>query len=1315
MKSQLPGASKSSERRLSLGFRSKMLLAFSSIFVVSFVMVVWVYLFGVPYTSYIGAYGEEKREAFENLSTIADLKKQILFQWLNERKNNAKALATNKEVISGIEQVRGIAALGKKEGKSGEELAKYLTMSEGYKNLSGFFSQVLGSYNVAGKLHVVDAETGIILVSTEGNDVGMDLAHGDLLKEVMDSKDDSAVEIENDPSNSKACLVFSHIVLGPSGRDSHKENPLAILRLYVDVEAVLRPLLYSGGELSGSGDFVLLDRDCRILMPLKFSLPGGTTAKVLEYRSSAEPARLAAKGNEGIILADDYRGVPVLAAYRYIQVTPEQGWGFVVKRDRSEVFDPIWRNTALSSIIGLIGLMGSIVAVTLVSRAISKPVETLSRAARRVAAGNLDVRITAAGSDEIRDLADTFNRMIERIQNWNSDLQEQVKLRTEELEQSSEFLARSESNYRELVENANSIILRWNREGRITFFNEFAQEFFGYDQNEIIGRPAVGTIVPKKETTGRDLSSLTEDILKNPQKYANNINENVKRNGESVWVAWTNKSVVDDHGRIVEVLSIGNDITERRRLEQDLIEERNFNDLMIDSLPGIFYLFDSDGNFLRWNKNFETVSGRSGQEISAMRPSDFFADDEKPIVDEAVKAVFSLGQKTVEADFLAKDGTRTSYLFSGTRIVFDGVPCLVGMGLDVSERRRAEIALIKTSETLRSIFQASPDAIMVMNPDGMVEMWNRSAEKLFGWSEQEVLGSLNPILTGAAQEEFIRLRERVFQGEAVSGLELKRIRKDGKTIDVSLSNAPLRDANGRVVGIVGILSDISRRKKSEEVQRRLATAIEQSIESIVITDRVGKIQYVNPAFELISGYSKEEVIGSDTRFLKSHQNDKSQYMDLMKAVKRGESWKGRLVSRRKDGKLFYEDVAVSPVRDSNGKVTNFVDVGHDVSEHVELQQQLLQAQRMEAIGTLAGGIAHDFNNLLQVVLGYSELLMTEERLDVELRDDAGKINQAAKTGAELVRRLMTFGRKSEARPLPLNLNRQIEQVRKLLDRTIPKMIKMELILADDLPAINADPSQVGQILMNLSINSRDAMLEGGKLTIETQRMFLDEEYCRTHLGVSAGDYVLLTLSDTGAGMSSETLEHIFEPFYTTKKPGEGTGLGLSMVYGIVQQHGGIIRCYSEPGQGTSFKVYFPALIQKTTYQDTSLTRVPRGGSETILLVDDEKLIRDLGATILRKAGYRVIAAENGKQALEVFAGKNQEISLVILDLIMPEMGGRQCLDELLKIDPNVRVLISSGYSVNGHGKDALRAGARGFIAKPYDTTNLLDIIRETLD
>jgi two-component system, cell cycle sensor histidine kinase and response regulator CckA len=532
---------------------------------------------------------------------------------------------------------------------------------------------------------------------------------------------------------------------------------------------------------------------------------------------------------------------------------------------------------------------------------------------------------------------------------------------------------------------------------------------------------------------------------------------------------------------------------------------------------------------------------------------------------------------------------------------------------------------------------------------------------------------------------------------------------------LSVGKIVARNPDGSPLRMVGTHLDITARKRSEQVQRRLATAIEQSIESIMMTDRTGKIIYVNPAFEQISGYRREEVIGRNTRFLKSEIHDSSHYKDLVAAIKGGHSWKGRIASQRKDGKIIYEDVAISPVRDSSGEIVSFVDVAHDMTEHIALEKQLIQAQKMESIGTLAGGIAHDFNNLLQVVLGYSDLMLTNERLEPRIRDDLGKINQAARTGADLVRSLLTFSRKTETKPRPLNLNHQIDRVGKVLSRTVPKMIEIQLNLCGDLPSINADPTQIEQILMNLAVNARDAMPDGGKILIETQNASLDEDYCKTHLGSTHGDFVLLQFSDTGQGMDRDTLEHIFEPFYTTKGPGEGTGFGLAMVYGIVKQHGGYIICYSEPGQGTTFKIFFPAVPSHSETERESSKPALRGGTETILLVDDEVFIRDLGERILNRVGYTVITAANGKEALGLFKSKQNEIDLVILDLIMPEMGGKQCLEEILRICPHAKVLIASGYSAYGPAKESVGPRAKGFITKPYDMSQMFQIVRDVLD
>ena len=370
---------------------------------------------------------------------------------------------------------------------------------------------------------------------------------------------------------------------------------------------------------------------------------------------------------------------------------------------------------------------------------------------------------------------------------------------------------------------------------------------------------------------------------------------------------------------------------------------------------------------------------------------------------------------------------------------------------------------------------------------------------------------------------------------------------------------------------------------------------------------------------------------------------------------------------------------------------------------------------MEAVGTLAGGIAHDFNNLLQMVLGYSELMLQTKKEGETDYVGLQTIHQAGKRGADLVKGLLTFSRKVETKYVPVNLNQEITHIQSLLSRTIPKTIKIDLHLDGDLESILADPSQLGQVLMNLGVNARDAMPDGGTLSIETSNVQLDKEYCSAHLEVKPGRHVLLTVSDTGQGMGKETLSHIFEPFFTTKETGKGTGLGLAIVYGIVKQHDGHIVSYSVLGHGTTFKVYLPAIQTDKDLETPTSEMAIRGGTETVLLVDDEEVLRDLGATLLNEFGYKVITAGNGKDALEVYRMEKDRVSLILLDLNMPVMDGRQCLAEILRIDPNAKVIIASGYSESGPANDASAGGAKALVQKPYEMRQLLTTIRNILD
>ena len=386
-------------------------------------------------------------------------------------------------------------------------------------------------------------------------------------------------------------------------------------------------------------------------------------------------------------------------------------------------------------------------------------------------------------------------------------------------------------------------------------------------------------------------------------------------------------------------------------------------------------------------------------------------------------------------------------------------------------------------------------------------------------------------------------------------------------------------------------------------------------------------------------------------------------------------------------------------------------------ERNKLQDQLLQAQKMEAIGTLAGGIAHDFNNSLQGILGYTQILIyekTEDDPDLKLLE---QIEKAAQRSSELTKQLLTFSRKLESQLRPLDLNQEVRQLKQLLERTIPKRIGIETHHGSNLKIINGDPIHIEQMIMNLSINARDAMVDGGKLVIECNNTILDEKYCKQYLDVRPGEFVWLRISDNGQGMDKQTVEHIFEPFFTTKKTGQGTGLGLAMVYGIVKNHGGHITCESEPGQGTTFNIYFPII------EETGLLHLERGGGkaksshgeETILLVDDEDYLRDLGQRMLTKFGYTVLTAADGETAVQLYREKGLQISLVILDLIMPGIGGKNCLDQILKDDPSAKIIVASGYSVEPSTLRELQLKSYGIITKPFELNQMLNIVRRALD
>lgn len=501
-------------------------------------------------------------------------------------------------------------------------------------------------------------------------------------------------------------------------------------------------------------------------------------------------------------------------------------------------------------------------------------------------------------------------------------------------------------------------------------------------------------------------------------------------------------------------------------------------------------------------------------------------------------------------------------------------------------------------------------------------------------------------------------------------------------------------------------------QKLRESEERFRMVFDTAHDSIFVKSKNSTYTLVNPSMAKLFSRQASDFIGkTDEELFGTEASAHLRRTDLQ--VLNGESVEEEHTHAVKGVPRTFHVIKV-PMHDHSGNITGLIGIARDMTERKHLEAQLLQARKMEAVGTLAGGIAHDFNNLLQAIMGCAELMLLGKQLNEPGYRELDDIVNASRRGAELTKQLLTFSRKVESNRKPMDINEKVKDASRLLMRTIPKMIDIELNLQPNIKMISADPVQMEQVLMNLTMNARDAMASGGKVLIETRNVSLGREFCEKHLEVKQGDYVLLRVSDTGHGMDSTTVEHIFEPFYTTKEIGKGTGLGLAAVYGIVKGHDGHVFCESRVGSGTSFNVYIPAI------EDAASPVYPpdlgnlEGDNDGILLVDDDEFMRGFGEAMLSRFGYRVMLAENAEKALDIYRERKDEIDLVILDLIMPGIGGRECLERLLIMDPGVKVLIASGYSPDWHTGGSRETRARGFISKPYELKKMLRTIRDVL-
>ena len=641
---------------------------------------------------------------------------------------------------------------------------------------------------------------------------------------------------------------------------------------------------------------------------------------------------------------------------------------------------------------------------------------------------------------------------------------------------------------------------------------------------------------------------------------------------------------------------------------------------------------------------------------------------------------------------------------------------------EVKSRQKAEASLRKSEHQFRQLFNVAPVPLIFVDQSGVIIGINEQFTRTFGYDHDEI-PTLKEWRALAYPEESYRvwavenwekaLRQADEEKTIVDPMEFRVTCKNKEVRIVSISGTPI----GR--DYLSVLVDITGSKKAEEALKeseQLFRALVEGAPDAIFVQTNERFAYLNqPAISLLGVDSAHQVIGQPVMYYidPSSQASVREYLCYFDHAHDRTPIREETILRPDGSTVLVEFSAVQVNFKGEQGALIFV---RDITERKNMEHQLQQAHKMEAIGTLTGGIAHDFNNLLQAINGYTQMILMDKEKNDPDYPRLKAVESAGRRAAELVQQLLLFSRKVEAKRKPLDINEEVSQAHWILERTIPKMIRIELNLGGPLWPVFADPIQVEQVLLNLETNAADAMPEGGTLLIETENVVIDQDYAHTHLGAEPGRYVLMSISDSGMGMDKKTLEHIFEPFFTTKETGKGTGLGLASVFGIVQSHGGFILCYSEVGQGTTFKIYFPAMEKPVEEKEKDIVaEPPKGRNETILLVDDEEAIRVFAQQALTKFGYKVFTASNGEEALDVYQKQVREIDLVITDIGMPGMGGHKFLQELLQINPAAKVLMASGYSINGQVKKSLEAGAVGYVGKPYQLSELLGSVREALD
>jgi len=908
----------------------------------------------------------------------------------------------------------------------------------------------------------------------------------------------------------------------------------------------------------------------------------------------------------------------------------------------------------------------------------------------------------------------------------NLELERRIEDRTAELAKTNEQLIETKTLLDNvLLYSGGDAVMATDMDMRILLYNQRAKEIFGYGKEEVIGKSVWEMHLKEKvepERLERAIQTVREKSV-----YEYDIHGEDPE-GNDRWFHSVITPLRNEKGEQLGYVLNSRDVTRSRRAEEELRESEEKFRALVENQHDVVWAVNENLEVDYISPSCFRMTGTTAEETRGMNPKDFYTEESyqrilMKLAEERQKVANEIQPAVLEVDQYHKDGHLFPVEITCMPIIIDNKFIGVqGISRDITERKNAEEEIRKLSTAV----EQSPSVIAITDLNGNLEYVNPKFTELTGYTSEEAMSKNPRILKsgGLPDEIYKELWGTVSSGKIWRG-EFHNKKKDGELFWEAASVSPIFDKQGKITNYIRIAEDISERKKAEEALReseeKYRITFESIPDSITITSiEDGRYFYVNDGFCHMTSYSVEEAVGKTPFDLNLFVNssDRDELISTLK--KEGEVNGVELQYRMKDGTVFDTLFSARPLL--YGKKDCLVAIVKDITsikrteqEKFELQVQLQQVQKMEAIGTLAGGIAHDFNNILGGIIGYSELAKMKAPEGSNIIAYLDKGMEACNRAAELIKQILTLSRQHKQEQRPVQVRYIVKEALNLLRATLPTTIEIREDLSKDTGVVNADPTQMHQVIMNLGTNAGHAMQEdGGALEVSLANVELDDLSASKHLDLAAGSYIRLMVSDTGHGMTSEIMDRIFDPYFTTKDTGEGTGLGLSVVQGIVKAHGGTITVYSKPGKGTTFHVYLPIIHEAEKPEKESEEPLPTG-SERILFIDDEEVLVEIASQMLEQLGYKVVTKRSSVQALELFRAEPDRFDLVITDMTMPHMTGDKLAQELMKIRPDIPVILCTGHSRLVSEEKAKEIGIKAFVMKPLVVRNLAETVRKVMD